>query len=326
MSLVSGTLALTRGVLGGWPPTWPNVALDRKAGEARGPLNQLKLAGRGTSWNAAVHLQGSKQFDIVAHNVFRVEGSQMIILRHYANGSTLKRIVAGQGNERSHVANLTIESGTALMQDFRNGHVRGNGVKYLRFRFQRRADSGFRSARQSGTLPPFAGGKMRFVRLPPHDVDFDGVPYHHAWAGTPPDAYGFSAVPSPIRFTSLKFRAAEGEEEGELRNFSRVAFEADIPAIEDSSVCDVLTGKGCTNPPPGAVFYPIYSTTSVSGPCWWQLGGPMIPGTTNNFGGSSTTEYSTLLGSIYQTGTSHKPGSVVAFENYHQILPHDPCE
>jgi len=93
------------------------------------------------------------------------------------------------------------------------------------------------------------------------DVDFDGVPYHNAWAGTPPDAYGFSAVPSAIRFTSLKFRPAEGEDEGELQNFSRVAFEADIPAIEDSSVCDVLTGKGCTNPPPGAVFYPIYSTT-----------------------------------------------------------------
>jgi len=158
------------------------------------------------------------------------------------------------------------------------------------------------------------------------DVFFDGVPYHNAWAGTPQDAYEFSAVPSPIRFTSLKFRAAEGEVEDQLRNFSRVAFEGDIPAIEDSSVCDMLTGKGCTNPPPGAVFSPIYSTTSVSGQCWWQLGGPMISGTTNNFGGSSTTEYSTLLGSIYQTGTSHKPGSVVAFENYHQILPQDPCE
>jgi hypothetical protein len=75
----------------------PNVAIDRKAGEARCPLNQLKLAGRGTSWNAAVHLEGSKQFDIVAHNVFRVEGRQMIVLRHYVNGSTFERIVARQG-------------------------------------------------------------------------------------------------------------------------------------------------------------------------------------------------------------------------------------
>jgi hypothetical protein len=77
----------------------PNVALNRKAGEARGPLNQLKLVGRGTSWDAAVHLEGSKQFHIVAHNVFRIEGRQMIVLRHYVNGSTLERIVARQGKE-----------------------------------------------------------------------------------------------------------------------------------------------------------------------------------------------------------------------------------
>jgi len=158
------------------------------------------------------------------------------------------------------------------------------------------------------------------------DVDFDGLPYHNAWAGTAPDPYGFSAVPSPIRFTSPKFRPAEDGGEDDLQNFSRVAFEADIPAIEDSSVCDVLTGKGCTNPPPGALFYPIYSTTSVSGSCLWQFGGPLIPGTTNNFGGSSATEYSTLLGSVYQSGTVRQPGSVIVFTNYRQVLPNNPCE
>lgn len=158
------------------------------------------------------------------------------------------------------------------------------------------------------------------------DADFDGIPYHNAWPGTPPDPYGFSAVPSPIRFTTLKFQPGEGEDEEGLQDFSRVAFEADIPAIEDSSVCDVLTGNGCTNPPPGAIFYPVYSTTSISSQCWWQFGGPMIPGTTNNFGGSSATEYSTLLGSVYQSGTRSHPGSVIAFENYHQILPTNPCK
>jgi len=158
------------------------------------------------------------------------------------------------------------------------------------------------------------------------DVDFDDVPYHSAWAGTSPDPYGFSAVPSPIRFTSPKFRPSATGNEDELQNFSRVAFEADIPAIEDSSVCDVLTGKGCTNPPPGALFYPIYSTTSISRGCWWQFGGPMIPGTTSNFGGSSATEYSTLLGSVYQSGTTRQPGSVIVFLNYRQILPNNPCE
>jgi len=170
-----------------------------------------------------------------------------------------------------------------------------------------------------GSILPFGG-------CLDSDVDFDGVPYHNAWPGTPPDPYGFSAVPSPIRFTSLKFKPADGEDESEdpLQNFSRVAFEADIPAVEG---CNTLTGAGCTNPPPGALFYPIYSTTSISGQCWWQLGGPMIPGTTNNFGGSSATEYRTLLGSVYQTTTApHHPGSLVFFENYRQILPNNPCE
>lgn len=154
------------------------------------------------------------------------------------------------------------------------------------------------------------------------DLDFDGVPYHNAWAGTPADPFSFSAVPSPIRFTSLKFLPPGGEEE--LQNYSRVAFEADIPAIQTG--CNVLTGAGCPNPPLGAIFYPIYTTTSISGQCWWQLGGPLIPGTTNNFGGSSATEYSTLLGSVYQSGTVSRPGSVVAFENYHQVLSNNPCE
>ena len=160
------------------------------------------------------------------------------------------------------------------------------------------------------------------------DVDFDGVPYHNAWPGTPPDPFGFSAVPVPIRFTSLKFKPADGEDESEgpLQNFSRVAFEADIPAIEGSD-CHTLTGAGCTNPPPGALFYPIYSTTSISGQCWWQLGGPLIPGTTNSFGGNSATEYSTLLGSVYQLTTPpHHASSIVLFENYHQTLPNNPCQ
>jgi hypothetical protein len=161
------------------------------------------------------------------------------------------------------------------------------------------------------------------------DVDFDGIPYHNAWAGTGADPYGFSAVPGPIRFTSPKFKSKHHEEadgeDADLRSFDRVAFEADIPAIEDSSVCDVNTGKGCVNPPPGALFYPIYSTTDIGEACWWQLGGAAIPGTRNNFGGSSATEYSTLLGSVYIDGTLSKPSSILGFENFHRVLSHNPC-
>jgi hypothetical protein len=158
------------------------------------------------------------------------------------------------------------------------------------------------------------------------DVDFDGIPYRNAWAGTAPDPYGFSAVPSPIRFTSPKFRPSGHGKDDDLRGFSRVAFEADIAAIQDSSVCDVLSGNGCVNPPPGALFYPIYSTTNIDEHCWWQLGGGSIPGTTNNFGGSSATEFSTIFGYPFETGTSSNPGSALYFGNYHQVLPNNPCK
>jgi len=50
----------------------------------------------------------------------------------------------------------------------------------------------------------------------------------------------------------------------------------------------------------------------------------LVPGTINNFGGSSATEYKTLLGSLYQTGASKHPSSIIAFENYHQIIRNDP--
>ncbi len=70
---------------------------------------------------------------------------------------------------------------------------------------------------------------------------------------------------------------------GNLQNFSRVAFEADLPRIEVFGApnnCDRTTGAGCVNPPNGATFYPIFSTRGGFGGCLWQLGGANIPGTT----------------------------------------------
>lgn len=91
---------------------------------------------------------------------------------------------------------------------------------------------------------------------------------------------------------------------GKLSNYSRVAFETDLPAIEDPTFssnnnCDGITGNGCVDPPHGANFYPIYSTRrggedqddaagNDEGSCVWQLGGPYIFGTKNTFGGTST--------------------------------------
>ena len=87
-------------------------------------------------------------------------------------------------------------------------------------------------------------------------------------------------------------------------NYSTIAFETDLPRIEaaDSQdnppFCDRTTGANCVNPPNGAQFYPFFSTA-----CPRDLhlagGAAFIPGTINNFGGSSTTEYGPLLQTVY---------------------------
>jgi hypothetical protein len=125
------------------------------------------------------------------------------------------------------------------------------------------------------------------------DEDFDGQSYRLDWPGTNPNPFVDRALhPSPVLFTSPLTRG---------RNYSTVAFETDLPFIEQEGAqanppfCDVNTGTGCVNPPDGAPFYPFFSTTFRYGGCTWQEGGRYIPGTVNDFGGSSTTEFGPLL-------------------------------
>jgi len=129
------------------------------------------------------------------------------------------------------------------------------------------------------------------------DADFDGQSYRNDWPGTDPNVARDRALhPSPVLFTSPTTHG---------RNFSTVAFETDLPRIEASDsqanppFCDRTTGANCVNPPSGAQFYPFYSTTVRHGTCTWQEGGNFIPHTTNNFGGSSKTEYGSLLKTVY---------------------------
>ena len=68
-----------------------------------------------------------------------------------------------------------------------------------------------------------------------------------------------STTPTPITFTSPLFNGSQ--------NYSRVAFEADLPRIEAADFggnCDRFSSsaQGCVNPPPGSNFYPIYTTGS----------------------------------------------------------------
>jgi hypothetical protein len=162
------------------------------------------------------------------------------------------------------------------------------------------------------------------------DDDYDGLDYGLVWPGTLRSvAQDRRLHAQPVKFTSPLFR----DREGELRNFSRVAFETDLPRTEFatnppcqrhiSNPADPNPGSGCVNPPAGTTFYPFY-TTGQGGEegCVWQLGGAFLPGTTNTFGGTSTSAYGPLLASGYPA-----VGGVPTFRynNFRRVLNNNPC-
>jgi hypothetical protein len=80
------------------------------------------------------------------------------------------------------------------------------------------------------------------------------------------------------------------------------------------------------NPPVGATFYPFFSTASAGGSCVWQLGGPFIKGTTNNFGGSSAAEFGPLLTLAYPAATpAGSPQPSFRFNDFRNVLSSNPC-
>ena len=132
------------------------------------------------------------------------------------------------------------------------------------------------------------------------DGDWDGQSYRLDWPGTDPNVTQDRALhPQPVLFTSP---LANGD-----TNYSTIAFETDLPRIEiagaqdNAPFCNRTTGADCVNPPNGAAFYPFFSTRQHAGTCTWQEGGDLLPGTTNDFGGSSTTEFGPLLLTVYPT-------------------------
>jgi hypothetical protein len=149
---------------------------------------------------------------------------------------------------------------------------------------------------------------------------FDGSSYQEVWPGTDPNPSVDRAYhPTPIQFTSPTFSGGQ--------QYSRVAFEADLPRIEFST-CNRSTGVGCTSIPQTddgnpAFFYPIFSTGSLpGGHCIWQIGGTHIPGTTNTFGGGTATEFGGLLQSVY-AGTGNT--TFTRFNNFRNVLDSNPC-
>jgi hypothetical protein len=160
------------------------------------------------------------------------------------------------------------------------------------------------------------------------ELDFDGASYQLGWPGAV-SAHDQAIHPTPVRFASPRFiatRAGESEEDDDrdrLLDYSRVAFETDLPLVERfaRAGCNFLTGAGCVVPPPGAAFYPIYSTLLTEDGCVWQFGGAHIPGTLDTFGGTAAAEYGSLL-SIPQPS---RGGSVTTFPDFQRALPFNPC-
>jgi hypothetical protein len=151
------------------------------------------------------------------------------------------------------------------------------------------------------------------------DNDFDGVSYQRTWPGSVSNPIvDLLFHPTSILLSSPTFNGG--------RNYSRVAFEADLPRIEAADfggICDRNTGANCVNPPPGAQFYPFYTTRrSLSVGCFWQLGGAHIPGTTNTFGGSSTTAFGPLLFLTYP-GPGFTP--IRRTNDFRRVEPNNPC-
>jgi hypothetical protein len=98
------------------------------------------------------------------------------------------------------------------------------------------------------------------------DGDWDAQSYRPDWPGTDPNpARDRMLHPTPVTFTSP---LANGH-----TNYSTVAFEADLPRIEEADsqdnppFCDPVTGANCVNPPNGAAFYPIFTTGNDNGTC-----------------------------------------------------------
>jgi hypothetical protein len=151
------------------------------------------------------------------------------------------------------------------------------------------------------------------------DNDFDGVSYQNTWPGTFTNTSLDAALhPRSILFSSPTFNGGQ--------NYDRVGFEADLPRIEAADfggICDRNTGIGCVNPPPGSNFYPFFSTrNSAAVGCFWQLGGPNIPGTTNRFGGSSAAEFGPLLFLDYP-GPGNTP--IHRTNDFRNVLANNPC-
>jgi len=151
------------------------------------------------------------------------------------------------------------------------------------------------------------------------NTGFDSLGYQPVW----PD--GNTVLhPESVLFSSPRTGP------GDTLNYSRVAFEADLPRIE--STCNRSTGTGCTLIPTTdkgtpAAFYPFFSafqkdapTAGIRGQCVWGFGNAM-PFATTNFGRNA--QYGSLLSSTYLAFGGHG-ATINRINNFRQVMS-NPC-
>ena len=156
------------------------------------------------------------------------------------------------------------------------------------------------------------------------NIGFDGFDYQPVW----PDG-NTTLHPEPVLFSSPLTGGV---------NYSRVAFEANLPRIE-TNTCSRITGAGCTLIPTTdkgtpAAFYPFFSAfqngkanaslqkppSGAGGRCLWAFGND-LPGASTDFGRNA--QYGSLLSTPYLIfgggGASHQ-----LINNFRQVIS-NPC-
>ncbi len=171
-----------------------------------------------------------------------------------------------------------------------------------------------------GCFPASASLRVQVSGCLGSDTDFDGPSYQRDWPGSTTPKQDRASHPTAFEFSSPLFNG--------FHRYARAGFETDLPRIEAADSidprfppCNRTTGANCVNPPPGAQFYPFFTTRGAGPGCRWQLGGANIPGTTNTFGGNSTAAFGPLLTSVYP-GVG---GPVTRINNFRRVLDHNPC-
>jgi hypothetical protein len=151
------------------------------------------------------------------------------------------------------------------------------------------------------------------------NAGFDSFDYQPVWPN------GNTALrPTPILFSSPRTGP------GDTVNYSRTAFEADLPRIEGT--CNRSTGAGCTLIPTtdkgtSAAFYPFFSAflngasneQGNGGGCMWTFGGDLAGA--NDFGRNA--QYGSLLSSHY-LAFGGGGATVNLINNFRQIIS-NPC-